>query len=201
MGKNSNASDSGVWRVFCAIEIPADVAHLVARHINKLQKGTLEGAASWSRPDKLHLTLKFLGNIERTLVPDLSTAASVATHRFGPFRISIGGTGTFPKHGPARVLWLGIDDPTRGLSKLQQRLEDACESQGFPHEERPFNPHLTIARVRKPEGARELGLTHRSLEFKPAEFTVSELIVIRSELGKEGSKYSAVSRHLLQDDS
>jgi 2'-5' RNA ligase len=95
-------------------------------------------------------------------------------------------------------LWLGVTDPTGGLAQLQHRLEDECAGCGFPREERPFHPHLTIARLRSPEGARRLAALHKEAGFEATVFSVSELIVLRSELGAGGSRYFEISRHDLR---
>jgi 2'-5' RNA ligase len=88
-----------------------------------------------------------------------------------------------------------VSDPTGKLSELQQQLEHECAKDGFEKEDRAYRPHLTIARLRKPEGARLLANDHLRMDFEPAEITLSELIVFRSELSSKGSKYTAVSRH------
>jgi 2'-5' RNA ligase len=83
------------------------------------------------------------------------------------------------------------------LAVLHSSLEDELAAAGFPREPRPFHPHLTIARIRNPKGTRPLAELHQRLGFPPQSFTVSEVIVFRSELLKEGSKHTAVSRHQL----
>jgi RNA 2',3'-cyclic 3'-phosphodiesterase len=185
------------WRVFCAIELPEAVRTRVVRHIAQLKDAVPDAHASWSRDANLHLTLKFLGEIPQTSVPDLSGAASRAGADVAPFKILLEQTGVFPKHGPPRVLWLGITDPQGRLRELHARLEDESAKAGFQKEARPFNPHLTLARLRKPTHARTLAAAHKELKFEPAEIAVSELLVIRSELSSEGSKYTVVSRHSL----
>jgi RNA 2',3'-cyclic 3'-phosphodiesterase len=185
------------WRVFCAIELPGTVRSRILRHIANLKDAMPDAHASWSRDANLHLTLKFLGEIPQTSVPDLSGAGSRAVAGVAPFKILLEQTGVFPKHGPPRVLWLGITDPQGGLRELYNRLEDESAKAGFQKEARPFNPHLTLARLRKPTHARTLAAAHKELKFEPAEIAVSELLVIRSELSSEGSKYTVVSRHAL----
>jgi 2'-5' RNA ligase len=93
------------------------------------------------------------------------------------------------------VLWLGIEDKEERLLQLQQRLEDECFSFGFEREARAFHPHLTLARLRKPQGAKELAAAHRELGFSAMEMTVGEIYVMRSELNPLGSRYSEVTRH------
>jgi 2'-5' RNA ligase len=78
-------------------------------------------------------------------------------------------------------------------------LEEECAKEGFDREERAFRPHLTIARLRKPEGAKRLADAHLKQEFKPARIDLTELIVFRSELSSKGSTYTAISRHQFVD--
>lgn len=186
------------WRAFCAIEVPDEVGRRIKKHIEQLRREFPSVPASWSRQEKFHLTLKFFGNIQVSRVADLSQAAAEATLSFAPFSISIGDSGTFPRHGTPRVLWIGVRDSTGRLAQLHHDLEDRCSLNGFEREERPFHPHLTIARLRSPGEARELGQVHSQLGFTPVEMLVTELIVFRSEPGPQGSRYSAISKHELR---
>jgi 2'-5' RNA ligase len=189
--------ESTKWRVFCAVEIPEEVEHRALKHIANLQSGPTKAQASWNREGKFHLTLKFFGHIPQPKVADVSRACESATKTFERFQISIGNSGAFPKHGPPRVLWIGIDDVAGKLAALHQRVEDACSKLGFPKEERAFHPHLTLARLRSPQGARELAQLHQELGFSPVTVDVNELLVFRSELSPHGSRYTVISRHPL----
>ncbi|MEP6819378.1 MAG: RNA 2',3'-cyclic phosphodiesterase [bacterium] len=188
---------SKTWRVFCAIELPKPTRDLVLRHIDSLKAAVPAARASWSRDANLHLTLKFLGEIPQTSVPDFSQAASRATAGVLPFPIRLEQTGVFPTHGQPRVLWIGINDTAATLAELHARLEEAAAAESFAKEARPFHPHLTIARLRQPDNARALAAAHQQMEFEPLEFAVTELVVIRSELSSAGSRYIVVSRHPL----
>jgi len=187
-----------MWRVFCAIEVPRDVRDQLLAHIEHLRETVPHVQASWSRAESIHLTLKFFGNIEQSQVERLSVAASCVTNRYSPFQIGLGAPGIFPPRGTPRVLWLGVNDPSGQLTDLQQQFENECAREGLPKEERVFRPHLTLARIRKPQGARGLAEVHEGIEFKTVEFSVSELLLFRSELSSEGSKYTIISRHGLE---
>ena len=194
----SSVGRSHMWRVFFAIEVPQDVRDQLLAHLKHLREAVPHVQASWSRAESIHLTLKFFGNIEQSQVERLSAAASRVTNRYSPFRIGLGGSGIFPPRGTPRVLWIGVNDPSGQLTALQQQFENECAKEGFPKEERAFRPHLTLARIRKPQGARRLAEVHAGIEFKPVEFSVSELLLFRSELSSEGSKYTIISRHGLE---
>lgn len=195
-----NLGREEVWRVFCAIDLPRDLRERLMVHINRVRDAVPDARASWSRVDNIHLTLKFLGNITIPQVEKCSEAASRSVKGLSPFKIVVEQTGVFPKHGQPRVLWIGVNDLSGKLGELQRRFENESAKAGFDKDDRPFHPHLTVARLRQPRHARLLANVHNQLEFEPAEIAVSELLVIRSELSSEGSKYTIISRHALQTD-
>ena len=184
-------------RVFCAVELPEEIRAAVAAHAARLRREFPDARASWARPEGLHITLKFIGEVEAARVQALSRASGAAVGGLAPFRLSIEESGTFPPRGAARVLWFGVKDPATQLARLQQRLEEECEAAGFTREPRSFKPHLTAARLRTPNDANAISEAHRQATFGPYYFQVSELLVIRSELGPGGSRYTPLSRHPL----
>jgi RNA 2',3'-cyclic 3'-phosphodiesterase len=188
---------SNQWRVFVAIELPPPVRRKLMGHIDRLHDSLPEARASWIRRENLHLTLKFLGDIPMISVENLSAAVKFAATRVEPFEIVVEGCGAFPPRGQVRVLWVGIKDPSDQLAFLHTALEDECEKAGFPREQRPFHPHLTIARMRKPLDSRHLAIVHQEIGFQPETVRVSELAVNRSELRSEGARHTTISRHTL----
>jgi 2'-5' RNA ligase len=192
-----DVSSEKPWRVFCAIELPKTVRQVILQRIAQLKEAVPDAKASWSRDANLHLTLKFLGEISQTSVPNISDAASRTVAVRAPFSVRLEQTGAFPREGHPRVLWIGINDFTGELGKLHARLEEESAKAGFARDDRPFQPHLTVARLRQPRHARTLVAAHKELEFDPAEIAVSELLVIRSELSSEGSRHTVISRHRL----
>jgi len=143
----------------------------------------------------LHLTLKFLGNTPVAKIEALSHAAHKAAVKFQPFDLIVGRCGAFPSTGQPRVLWIGIDNRSGELADLHRSLEDECAKAGFAREERPFHPHLTIARLRKPQGSRQLAKLHGEMGFTNQQVSVSETVLFRSELLGEGSRHTAISHH------
>ncbi|HUQ33364.1 MAG TPA: RNA 2',3'-cyclic phosphodiesterase [Pyrinomonadaceae bacterium] len=183
-------------RVFCAVELPLEVRERIAEAIARLREAAPGVRASWERTEKLHITLKFLGEIEQERVEALSNAAQRSASVNSPFTLKVEGAGAFPPRGLPRVLWLGIADSQGALTRLQKSLEDECAAEGFAREERPFRPHLTLARIRAPQGARELAQLHQENNFEPVEFPVSDLTVLRSDLAPVGSRYTEISSHV-----
>jgi len=188
------------WRLFIAIELPSNVRRTLADHIQRLRKALPEASASWAREENLHLTLKFLGDTELNRVEPLSQAIQRAANAAEPFEINIERCGAFPPNGAPRVLWVGVQDPCGQLASLQRRLEDECANVGFGREQRPFRPHLTIARIRNPRGARRLGQVHKEAGFDREAVVVSHLALIRSELLSEGSRHTVAARHSLRQN-
>jgi len=173
-----------MWRVFCAVELPHEVRVQLQDHIARLRKAVPDVAASWSRVENIHLTLKFYGNVDVDQIEATSAAIDRATKGFAPFEIVVGKTGSFRTQVP----WIGVSDPSGTLTALHERLGS---------EDRPYKPHLTIARIRRPESARQLVDAHRQMQFENIPVRVNEVVLFRSELSPKGSKYTAISNHRL----
>jgi 2'-5' RNA ligase len=188
-------------RVFCAVELPVEVGRRAASHIAELRNQMPQVRASWDRSERPHITIKFLGEIEQERAALVSGAARRAARSVSPFHMTVEGAGAFPPRGSPRVLWLGVRDASGSLTRLQLKLEDECERVGFGREARPFHPHLTIARLRRPEGARRLAALHQDNGFAPIEVSVDDLIVMQSHLGPGGSRYTELARHKLGEES
>jgi len=181
--------------VFCAVELPDPVRARLDDHVKRLRKEVSDVAASWSRVDNIHLTLKFFGNVEVKRIENISAAAERAVKQFAAFQIGVGETGVFPRPSRPQVLWIGVSDPAGQLTALQERFEDECAAEGFPKENRAYRPHLTIARLRKPDGARQLADAHLKMQFELIRVDLKEIFIFRSELSPKGSKYTALSKH------
>jgi 2'-5' RNA ligase len=179
-----------MMRVFIAVEISDEVRKMVAERIKHLRGEFTDLRVGWDKPEKLHLTLKFLGDIGVEKLAALKTAVVAATKDIPPFDLKIEGVGSFPPRGATRVLWLGVTDKTGSLHEIWQRLERECESIGFERERRDFKPHLTIARLKEPARSRELVRLHLETDFPAAAFRVDQLIVFQSELFPTGSRYT-----------
>ena len=193
-----NTDGTRQWRMFCAFELPQTLRRAISDHAQRVREAVPEAAASWSRPENVHLTVKFFGNVDQARVPVISAAAARAAKEFSALEIEVGKTGVFPRPSRPQVLWIGVNDSSGALAKVQQRLEDEFASEGFPKENRPLRPHLTIARIRRPQNANQLAQIHLGLPFTDVAVRFDELILFRSELSSKGSKYTAISRHRLE---
>jgi RNA 2',3'-cyclic 3'-phosphodiesterase len=192
------------YRTFVAIELPRALRAKLIEHIQRLRRQYPDARASWNREDNLHLTLKFLGNVPVSEIPKLSDAIARAVSDLKPFELMVAGCGVFPPKGRPNVLWIGVTEPAAQaagqvskLSILHESIERDCSTAGFPREQRPFHPHLTIARLRKTGDERRLSEAHQNHAFAPETFSVSEVVVLKSELLRQGSNHNAISRHPL----
>lgn len=181
-------------RLFCAIELPKEVRAQVATYIATLREAAPRARASWDREEKLHLTLKFFGDVEENRLGLLTGALRRAASLIDPFELKLSGTGAFPPSGSPRVLWLGVTDASGSMIRLHQQIEDECARSGFAREHRRFRPHLTIARLRSREGAGRLAALHKSTGFETPAFKVTEIVLIRSELLPQGSRYTTLEK-------
>jgi 2'-5' RNA ligase len=134
-------------RLFFAIELDDAVRASLDHALAPLRAA--EPALAWVRSEKLHLTMKFLGDVEAGDAERLSIAVSEMAVRHRPFELTLGGVGAFPNFRRARVVWMGVASEAK-LELLHHDLELACADAGFEVEGRPFRPHITLARVREP---------------------------------------------------
>jgi 2'-5' RNA ligase len=183
-------------RSFVAIELSEEAKKGLARLRKQLERDE-HRFVKWVDPGGIHLTLKFLGNIPSKRVTEITEAMGKAVQGISPFRLEISGLGAFPSLKQARVLWVGIGGELDQLSTLQQNIDSVLAALGFAREERPFVPHLTLARVR--EGAslperRSFGELVGSAAFEdkyPIE--VEAVRLMRSQLTPAGALYTCLS--------
>jgi len=180
--------------MFCAVELPSEVRARLQDHVARLRKDVPDVAASWTRVENVHLTLKFFGDVAVDRIERISRAIDRAVKEFSSFEISVGKTGAFR----TQVLWIGVSDPSGRLTALHDRIENECVKEGFEKEDRAYRPHLTIARIRHPAGARRLADSHLQMEFRTTNINLENLVLFRSELSPKGSRYTAISSHGLR---
>lgn len=188
-------------RIFCALELPGEVRARVGAYLDNLRQSLAGARVRWEAVEKLHLTIKFLGEVKVTRLDDLTQAVSNTASRINNFELRIEGTGIFPPRGAARVLWLGVKDPSGELSRMRKLLEDECAAAGFAREERAFHPHLTLARLNQLPAAkaRHAAELHLASSFEASALTIEHLALVKSELRPSGSLHTVLSRHQLRD--
>ncbi len=186
-------------RIFTAIDISDFERRSIFRLTEHLRSEFPNARAKWEQPEKLHLTLKFLGDIDDAQIAKLMEAVEETSKKIRPFQLQMNCTiGVFPSARNARVLWLGLADETGSLRKLNEILESECQKRGFASEKREFKAHLTIARFRqKPDEFLVKDFLHSGGPPSPP-FDVSEIVIYESELQPRGSIYKIVSKHELK---
>ena len=183
-------------RSFIAIELPEEARKGLARLRKELERDEHK-FVKWVDPGGIHLTLKFLGNIPSRRVTEITEAMRRAVQGIFPFSLGISGLGVFPNLSQVRVLWVGVGGELDRLSTLQQNVDSALAALGFPKEERPFVPHLTLARIREGTSAPEkrgFGELVGSATFEdkyPVE--VEAIKLMRSQLTPAGAVYTCLS--------
>jgi 2'-5' RNA ligase len=180
-------------RLFIAVEIPEGVKGKLAGLQDRMRR--LDVDAKWVAPANLHLTLKFIGEAEESMLPLLKSAAKEAAARHERFDLYLAGMGVFSGPRDPRVLWVGMIEGFEPLKRLASSIEDAMENLGFARESKPFKGHLTLARFRSRRNAERLAREieiHKSSRVGPV--PVDEAVLFRSVLDRAGPTYSALGR-------
>ena len=178
-------------RLFLAINFPADVQREIATATAPLRECAPE--IGWTAQDRLHLTLKFLGEQAESRVEALATALTRTASQHREMEMTVGGIGAFPNFRRARVVWMGVSQEPR-LELLHHDIEVAFEALGCELEGRPFRPHLTLGRVREPlpvDRMRALWREGKRVDYA-AEFVVRSVDLMQSDLSSSGPRYTTL---------
>ncbi len=185
-------------RTFIAIPVSEEGREAVSRIEEDL--GSVGADVKWVEPRNIHITVKFLGNVETRRISDLSAALTGSLKGTKSFEITLAGMGTFPPgKRNVRVVWIGITEGKEHLVEAAARVEEACATQGFAKEDRPFSPHLTIGRVRRESGPlADLARQVANLEFNPLKVRIDRVNLMRSELSPKGPTYTVLESFALE---
>lgn len=174
-------------RTFIALPTERNVQLTITEIQTKLKETQAE--VKWDLPDKFHITLKFLGNIEMTKIALLSASLAKSIKQFSTFSIQYNSVGAFPNIHAPRVVWIGIQE-NKIIQALQFEVENACANYGFPKEERGFHPHITLGRVKGNRNLSRLTDAIKTITFEPIESHCSEVLLMKSDLKPGGSVYT-----------
>jgi 2'-5' RNA ligase len=176
-------------RTFIAVEIPEAVRFAIGEIQEVLQ--SFKFNIKWVKPRSIHLTLKFLGNIDPAAVEAIDGVLQTTVESFEPFSIQAKDLGVFPGLMRPRVIWVGIAGQIDRLVGLQRNLDKNLNDIGFARDKRPFKGHLTLGRVKGSIDARRMGrVLTRYSQFEAQPFTVGSLILYKSELHPTGAVYT-----------
>lgn len=180
-------------RTFIALEQDESLQRRLSETIYRLASALPR--LKWVDPAGIHLTLAFLGELNDQQLAKTVVAAQYAAAAVNPFAYRLSGLGTFGPPRQPRVLWMGIAEPSGVLTVLYQALTLALQQQGFPTDERPFSPHLTLARIKSPLNPEQLHLLQQLLsryQFASSAYRVTHLSVMKSELARSGAQYTCL---------
>jgi 2'-5' RNA ligase len=189
------AEHSGTIRAFIAIKLPTEVRADVERAQRELKSATRAGSVRWTPAEQIHLTLKFLGDVQTDSLTELEAALRRACAQIAPFELHAGGIGSFPDSQRPRVIWIGVGGAVEMLHHLQAAIARETERWGEP-EERTFHPHLTLGRI-KTTRRRELQELGALIQSAPASnlgsWRVTQVDLMRSELFPDGARHNCLA--------
>lgn len=181
-------------RLFIGVFIPEELRSAL---FERGHDSFLVHELSWAKKDNLHITMKFLGDVEKGRQPAISETIREVAARFRPFNLSIGSPGVFPTDANPSVFWMGVQGDVEALKKTAVEIENKLETLGYPREKREYSPHVTLARA----GQGQSKIPGRALseqfcklfsDMKSPMFNVHHIQLIQSQLSPEGSRYSVL---------
>jgi len=185
-------------RIFIAIELPEELKNFLGELTTF--KSTIEGL-NIVQKDNFHITLKFLGEVEEKLIPDITDTLKNIANEFSKFTLKITRPGAFPDRVKPRVIWIGTEN-TDTLKELAKRIDEELSRLGFQKEAREFKSHITLARVKNFKNGKYVfdkilkNFSEKSPQFQ---FQVRDFVLMKSTLTPKGSIYSVLERfHLLK---
>jgi len=179
-------------RTFVAVEISADLRKRVQRFLEELREGI--SGVTWVAPQNLHVTLKFLGDVEEARIDEVCRTVAEAVASCAPFDLQVRGVGAFPRIERPQTLWLGLAAGREQLVELYRPVNRLLHQLGFPREERQFAPHLTIGRIRdrSAEGAQLAARLRQHADRDFGSCRIDEAAIFSSVLGRGGPTYEAL---------
>jgi 2'-5' RNA ligase len=181
-------------RTFIALDLSDAARVALQRDLRRLAR-TLPDVR-FVNPADLHLTLAFLGELDDEALAATIALSEVVARQTAPFHLALAGLGAFGPPNAPRVIWAGVGGETARLLALQRRLADALVAQGFPREQRPYAPHLTLARLKRPldeAASQRLRALLAGPAPQPTRWQVADLRVMRSETAPTGAHYTALN--------
>ena len=176
-------------RLFWAVNLSSEIKVKTAVLQSQLKKSGAD--VKWVEEDNFHLTVKFLGDTEPELIPIMVEKVKKQVSSLDPFTLRIEDLGVFPRKGPPRVVWAGVNGEKDKFIMLYNRMQQALEPLGFSPEGKPFSPHLTLGRVRSSRGSEALLTTMAALHSNSVvgDTIVESVDLMQSELTKQGAVY------------
>jgi 2'-5' RNA ligase len=194
-----------VLRAFIAIELDGAALGALGAVQQRLKKAPGAQHVNWVAPESMHLTLKFIGDLDSGRVAQVLEAMRHACAGAAPFELTLEGLGAFPSLNRPNVVWAGVGGRVASAGGIARRLEDECAGLGIERESRPFSPHLTLGRVRREASSDEQALVGESVRRLAAgvgeigRFGVRAIHLMRSDLKPAGPVYSSLGEIALAE--
>lgn len=179
-------------RIFIAIELPAEIKNALAAIQNELR--TARAEIGWTKVDNIHLTLKFLGEIESAKAPAITNACIQAAASVAPFLLEVKDLGVFPNLRQPRILWAGLAGALGELRILHQNIDRNLHHLGFEKDARAFKPHLTLGRVKSNKNLTALISKLGACKLPELSFQAKEIFVMQSQLQSGGAVYTPLAK-------
>lgn len=178
-------------RLFIAVEISEEIKREIVKITDKFKEAGAD--VKWVRPEGMHLTLKFLGEVDETRKDKIVDILKPISKTKSPFIITFQGLGAFPDLKRPRVIWIGAEKGKEELKNIAEEIEGPLSEMGFSKEKREFSPHLTLGRVKSNRGIKELvSLLTGCNDLILSELNADKISLIQSILKREGSEYKSV---------
>ena len=180
-------------RLFLALLVPSEVKAGLSAAQDELRRLLPPCAASWAKPDNMHLTLRFLGNVDENRVDELISSVTTATAEFGALSLVSERLGTFPDLRYPRVIWGWVHDQADRLAELQRRVASATNDFTREHADEKFTGHITLARIKqikRPQAEIIASFLQSAVNRRFGAWTADHIELIRSELSPDGSRYT-----------
>lgn len=179
-------------RCFIAVDLSSSAKDLLIRWVRDNER--LIRDVRWCAVEQMHVTLHFLGELDKNALYRVSAIVIAAAGEVAPFPLTLTGVGAFPSLRSPRVLWAGLADPADACAKFVAATRPSISELGIALDDRTFKPHVTLARTRGPIGTRSLAEFLANQPDSPASctFTVTEIIVYESRLLPSGAQYRVV---------
>jgi 2'-5' RNA ligase len=179
-------------RCFIALEIPVEIQKVLNGVIRELKSAGAD--VKWVEPGNIHLTLKFLGSLDRGRADEVGALVKSYVGRFPAINSGLGAVGAFPNLGRPQVIWTGLGQGLQEIAAIFNELEDGLKALGFPEDQRKFSPHLTLGRVRSGRNLHQLSEKLKSSVPVINDFIIGDMTLFKSTLTPKGAVYQTLEK-------
>jgi 2'-5' RNA ligase len=191
-------------RLFIAFELPKGLLNVLGEIQDELRARMPERAVRWTKPEAIHLTLKFLGEVDDEHVTEIETALARASDGLEAFTLDAEGLGCFPNVKKPRVLWVGVGGNSNSLNAAWEAVEQEVAPLGFPTDDRGFHPHLTLGRVGRHTSKRDASavgkVIGRANLKNIGSWHADAICLVKSDLQPTGAVYTILKRFPIGSD-